>query len=496
MVNAPIALTYGVWTRARRAGEVLCRALVSAGLVATAACSPSKLVDTQSPSTVADPSLVETATGAAGLRIEALQQTFSAVAFGGSSDVMTQSGMITDELRGWYYGGYYNPSASGDDRHTLSLTKDVNVSGYGYGDLQRARTETRYAQQALGLYGGTASVPRAWEGEMYALEGYTVIWLAELYCSGIPLSKASLKGEQIMEKGSSTQEMFTAAIALFDSALVAGADSAKFVNLARVGKARALLGLGQFDAADSVARDVPTDFLYTLAPSLSGGVRFGMAAIFEPAGAYRVDDHEGGNGLVWSTDPRTGITTVPDQTGAMLWPAKYNLNPTTGAPDPLTPRTNVLFRLADGLEARLIQAEAALKRSDASWLTTLNMLRATCIGTAVCAPIPGIASNALPALTDPGTPAARLDTLMKERAMWLYLTGHREGDLRRLAHYYGRAINTLWPTGTISEPPYGDMFQTPGPLNGVPYGSDVVYAPSASERANNPLYGGCYDTNP
>jgi len=154
------------------------------------------------------------------------------------------------------------------------------------------------------------------------------------------------------------------------------------------------------------------------------------------------------------------------------------------------------LRLADGLEARLIQAEAALARGDGSWLTTLNTLRATCVGSAVCAPLPGLTTASLPPLGDPGTPDARLDTLMKERAMWLYLTGHREGDLRRMAHVYSRAPNTLWPIGFMYSPAYPPLFRTPSKDNGLPYGTDVVFAPDVNEQLRNPLYGGCDNTNP
>lgn len=461
------------------------------GLAILTACSPASLVDTNTPSTVVDPSLVQTANGAAGLRVSAIQYVLGAVAGGGPADVVGMSGMITDELQDWYLSAGY----SGDDRHTLDGSKPINLSGYGYDAIQRARVTARAARQALQQYAANSpNVPRAWQGEMYALEGYTVVWLAELYCSGVPLSQSSLTGVQVATRGLTTQELFSAAAALFDSAMVAGADSAQFVNLARVGKARALLGLGQFDVADSVAAPVPIDFVYTVPSPLSGGQTFGVPGAVSQAG-YRVMDREGGNGLVWSTDPRTGVVTVPSQAGAMLWPAKYNIN-SSGVPAPLTPVNGLAFRLSDGLEARLIQAEAALKRGDASWLTTLNMLRATCVGTAPCAPRRGLVAASFPPLSDPTTPDARLDTLMKERAMWLYFTGHREGDLRRMAHLYGRAINTLWPTGTISDPAYPPMSFDPGPENGKPYGSDVVYAPDVKEHALNPLYGGCFDINP
>jgi len=459
-------------------------------LIGLAACSPAKLVDTQNPGTVVDPSLIQTAVGAAGLRTTAINAVMAAGASGAFDTVIGMSGMVTDELGDWFIAG-----ASGDDRHLLDQTKSINANGYGYRAIQLARVQIRQARQALQAYANnTPSVPRAWQGEMYALEGYTVVWLAELYCSGIPLSSSSLTGAQVLSRGLTTQELFTVAVALFDSAATAGADSARFVNLARVGKARALIDLGQFAAADSAATGVPTNFVYTVPSAVSGGSYFSFA-YFESLGYFRVHDHEGGNGLEWSTDPRTGVVTVPELTGTMLWPAKYNVDSATGTPQPTTNQSYQSFRLADGLEARLVQAEAALALGNGSWLTTLNTLRSTCVGSAACAPLPGLTSTSLPPLTDPGADT-RLDTLMKERAMWLYLTGHREGDLRRMAHVYNRDPETLWPTGTMVDPAYPPNFPNPGPENGLQFGSDVVYGPDTHEQQLNPLYGGCYDVNP
>jgi hypothetical protein len=50
-------------------------------------------------------------------------------------------------------------------------------------------------------------------------------------------------------------------------------------------------------------------------------------------------------------------------------------------------------------------------------------------------------------LTDPGTATARVDLMFRERAFWMYLTGHRLGDLRRLVRQYGRAKESVYPTG-------------------------------------------------
>jgi hypothetical protein len=387
---------------------------------------------------------------------------------------------------------------TGNDRNVLNTTVSKNTGGYAYDVIQIARVKAQQARQALQLYAAnTPNIPRAWQGEMYALEGYTIIWLAELYCSGMPLTSAPLQGPQVPTRGFTTEELLDTAIARFDSAAVVGADSAQYINLALVGKARALLDLGQFATADSVAQNVPTNFVYVIpsATSSTDDYAYFTFPTQITSGYYRVQDHEGGNGLVWSTDPRTGVVTVPAKTGTMLWPGKYNVT-SAGVVDPTIANPGASIRLADGLEARLIQAEAALARGDASWLTILNTLRTTCYGAAPCAPISTLTATSLPALNDPGTPNARLDTLMKERAMWLYLTGHREGDLRRMARIYNRDPETLWPTGTISIPAYPQLWPLPGSQDGTIYGSDVVYGPDVNEHLRNPLYGGCYDTNP
>lgn len=467
--------------------------LALSGLAATWGCSPSSLIDVQSPSTVVDPSLINNAAAAAELRTGALVRVMSAYGEDPHNSVIAMSGFLSDELSDTYRWS----GATADDRNILNPSLSKNVSGYGYDDIQQARTKAQQAAQALQLYAqNTPSVPRAWEGEMYALEGYTVLWFAELYCSGIPLTSVPLSGAQVPTRGYTTEELFTRAVALFDSAAVTGADSATFVNLAMVGKARALLGLGQFAEADSAAQNVPTDFVYSLRSLTSSNDGWGIfyLPIYVAGEYYRVQDHEGGTGLVWSTDPRPGIVTVPGQTGDMLWPSKYNV--TNGAFDPTTQPIGGAIRLADGLEARLIQAEAALAEGNGNWLTMLNTLRSTCIGTTPCAPVPGLTSASLPALTDPGTADARLDLVMQERAMWLYLTGHREGDLRRLAHVYNRDPNTLWPTGTMTGPAYPPDYPLPVPEAGQPYGPDMVYGPDVNEQVRNPLYAGCYDTNP
>jgi len=94
--------------------------------------------------------------------------------------------------------------------------------------------------------------------------------------------------------------------------------------------------------------------------------------------------------------------------------------------------------LMTGIEARLIEAEAAFKAGNpAGMVAKLNQARTE-------GGVTGLAAN----LTDPGTDAARIDLLFTERALWLYGTGHRLGDLRRLVRQYNRGAESVYPTGS------------------------------------------------
>jgi len=74
--------------------------------------------------------------------------------------------------------------------------------------------------------------------------------------------------------------------------------------------------------------------------------------------------------------------------------------------------------------------------------------------------------------------AADVDLLFQERGYWLFLTGHRQGDLRRLVRVYGRDPERVYPTGRY-----------PGAFN--IYGTDVTAPIPGAERLSNPLFTGC-----
>jgi hypothetical protein len=461
----------------RARGTTLALALV-------AACSPSSLVDVQAPGNVVDPSQVKTAATAIGFYYSAVAWFDKPLAGTGlNTSVISAVGLFTDEL-----AETTAFTSGGLDERLLSLPAGASSSTALYTNLHQARIQAQQARQALQLYAPNA--PKAWQGQLYALEAYTVLYFAENFCSGIPLTAVPIDGTPQPTAGLTTEALYNQAITLFDSAIVAGADSAQFVNLAMVGKGRALLGLGRFADAMAAVHSVQTNFLYlaqfsTQIPN----------TLSNQTATYRAQNAEGGNGLVWSADPRTGIVIRAAIAGAMLWPAKYYVT-AAGTLDASVVAPNTPVRVADGLEARLIEAEADLASGGANWLTILNSLRATCIGQTPCAPVPGLTSASLPPLTDPGTATARLNLVMKERAMWLYLTGHREADLRRMARLYQRDPATLWPTGRISAPAFPPLYITALASDGTLYGTDLVFLPSPNEKTNNSLFGGCYDFDP
>jgi hypothetical protein len=269
------------------------------------------------------------------------------------------------------------------------------------------------------------------------------------------------------------------ALVLLDSALAIATDSPAVTGFAAMAKGRTLLNLGQYANAAHAVAGVPDAFLYQVSVPNRGG---GYFLSLELGGSkYAVASSEGNNGLpfVTANDPRVQVTSGgTNQLGLpFFFPAKYPVES-----DPIS------IVLASGVEARLIEAEAALNTemsahsNDTTWLTILNALRTSCTMAVGCpAPAPagtgGVAG--LPRLNDPGSDTARVTLLFTERAYWLYLTGHRQGDLRRLIRNYGRSPNAVYPSGTYNG---GSGF----------YGSDVNL-PIPDAELNNPYFHGCLD---
>lgn len=372
-------------------------------------------------------------------------------AFGGRVGQVIVSGLMADEF------GYVNVFPQWLDVDARDVGEsNLTIPGV-YARLHRARVALENAaDMARENLPGTST-----EAEMLALAGYTYVFFGEHFCSGVPFGRALPGGETTLGEQRSTVETFGIALERFGGAAATAAESADLANLAAVGAARTLMDLGRFDEAAARVANVPTDWAYLV--RYKGGAddtqENKVYAENSVNGNISLSDREGGNGMPFrsANDPRLGWIHAEGRVGANNVDPLYEQTKYDSFDDDVV--------LADGLEARLIEAEAALRADDvALMLAKLNALRAT---------------RSLGDLTDPGTRDARIDLLFAERAWWMFGTAHRLGDLRRLIRQYGRRAEAIFPTGAY-------------PARGGSYGTDVNLIIPDDENAN-PNYAGCFD---
>jgi hypothetical protein len=297
---------------------------------------------------------------------------------------------------------------------------------------------------------------------VYALKGYVYVLLSELYCSGVPFSSLQGANQTLVYSAGLTQtEMLNTAVTLFDSADAYATDSVRIQGLVAVGRGRAYLDLGDFANAKSSVSAVQTSFHYDLTYGTSNWYNyFGDATSGNGFGVlFFIADFEGQHGLGYMSSGDARV--APDMIQGFPIPAKYS---SPGAP----------VILANGVEARLIEAEAALHDHDyTTWANTLNTLRASG------------GTTAMPALTADSTTGAandsvRVDVMFRERAFWMLGTGHRAGDMRRLIRQYQRHAADVYPTGVQAQL-YQPVLYIPLPNLPIPQ----------TELDNNPLAKGC-----
>lgn len=487
------------FTTSARRRMTMCVAAV--GMMALGACSLEDLVDTKLPPTTTDPEALKTEEGAIALyrgSIWAFRRGFG----GANTGYVLISGRMTDELT---TGAYI--SANGPLTLTKGTMAELDSRTVPEDDILRSSTlESWYRNLNMGrnqavdalyyLKHYAPFVPVDLQGHMYAIRGMSMVYLADVFCSGIPLTDYRSPGGFTYLPGQSTEEVYQLAVSQFDSALTLVPDSVRYRNLAQVGKARALINLGRFPEAAAAVASVPTSFKYEALYALdydgsfSNNWAWAVRDNSNPESDFgTVGDREGGNGLpfVSANDPRVPLITTPVQNTtypATTYRLPAKMFPTTNPWKGLStkPKNAESIVVASGIEARLIEAEAAAKAGSANFLTILNTLRTSCTSAGSCAtPAPagtgGVAG--LPPLTDPGTTEARLKMVFDERGYWLYLTGQRQGDLRRLVRVHGRPQNQVYPTGSY---PFGGS-----------YGNYTNLPIPSTEARINPKYQGCID---
>jgi len=474
-------------------------AMLALGTVVTGCSLDSLLRGSDLPSDVVDPGAYKTESGSISLYQHAhiaLERALGVMGgFGRPASYVNAAAILSDEVQYLVPSttAYPNdPSAYIDARQLPQ--NDFSTSGIAlsssahdvFAALHNVRIAAREAEGAIAKYG--PNLPRALRGHMYAFEAFAQILLSELYCSGIPLTTLEFETGYTQTRGFSTEEVLKRAVRLLDTALVLSADSARIQHFARIVQGRAYLNLGYYDSAALAVRDVPSEYTYTIQYMYGSTVfTWSLDATEEAWDARTMGDRKGTTGLpyVSSGDPRTRAIQL--QPGIMF-PAKFG------------GWGNDKLIIASGIEAQLMIAEHELSKGNTGeWLNILNRLRTT--GAFTIQPRPGDAgmvdtawvpgsgrvlfpnqATPLPGirpLTDPGNPTDRVSLQFEERAYWLYLTGHRQGDMRRLVRQYRRLESQVYPSGKW------------GPLALANYGADVNLPTPVQEQMTNKLYTGC-----
>ncbi|HXY69899.1 MAG TPA: hypothetical protein VEH62_10660 [Gemmatimonadales bacterium] len=416
-----------------------------------------------------------------------------ALAYGGSGADGSQgiegavmySGLLADE----FINSETFPTRIEVDRRSIQVTNaDVTL---WFRNLMRARASTEFAARE---YRALAPDTTAQSGlsEVLSLSGYTYLFMAENYCSGVPISTIAPDGSLNFGAALTTKNLYDSAAARFTQALnaanalnatVSAASKTLDIQLATVGLGRTIMDSAStragFAAAAALVAVVPTNFIYREYHSNNNTREWnGIYTAMVFAKRYAVTDLEGTNPFnaphfVTAPDPRLPVNHTGNGFDGST--PQWNNGRFTQNTDPIP--------LATGAEARLIEAEAALATGDtATMLTRLNALRAA--PPSYFAPTGG-AIPAMAALTTTGLDTAGVQNLLfSEREVWLYSSAHRLGDLRRLAKSpgpYQRAPESVFPHGAY--------------FKGGVYGTDYNF-PVPFDETNNPNFAQCINRNP
>jgi len=469
-------------------------ALASALALSIGGCDTNKIVEVEDPAALR-PDQVATAAAIPFLINGALRQFQGGYSGFGDDSFLAASALISDET---FWGDTF-PTRFAVDARILQPTVLGNMTNNSFTRLMQGRRNARRAFGVVEEFTPGDVVNKAW---LRTIEGYVYVTLSEGWCGSVPFSNLPDTGPldpNEIEDGVplSTAEMNNAAIALFDEAL--GFNSADL--LAMIGKARALLNNGDFAGAAAAVATVPTTYVFRLEHSTNTGAENNPQSALQQNGRYFVSNLEGGlnaDGTPLRPDASTHPATAPGGSAEGLnfraardprvpWQARPTNSGRCFTSSYLCWWNNNYFTLeadvplASGVEARLIEAEAALQAGDpVTMMNRLNTLRAS-----AATLIPGLHTTqqqvfpfTLDPLVDPGigllTPAemfeARRALLFRERALWLYNTGHRQGDLRRLVRDYGFTSSQVFPSG-----PYA---------RGGNYGNDVSFPVPFNEQNN------------
>lgn len=453
----------------------------------TSACNVrDELLSPQQPGTIL-PGDISSAgvAGAEALRVGALGR-FQQLSPGGGNGNQTEATLLGDLLADvWKSGDTFSQHNETDQR---IVQTNNSVLSTAYSDLTRSRGFYHDAIAAI----NTAEPDKVAEiAEQYFVMGYSEMLLAELFCNGAPLGETH--GDQFtLGPPKTNAEVYALAIIHLDSALTLAttkpgnlrADTllaTSIRNAASIAKGRTLVDQGKFTEAAAAVAGVPTNYTYNvsfsqttndnnlwgLAGQISTRARFVVGDSFDIQGTLK-------NALPFASakDPRVPATGSPLPT--------QNAQRTFDGITPLVSQQIWVNRsdpipVANGVDARLIEAEAKLQANDiAGMMTILNALRAS------PQTLGPLAVPAMAALAAPATQTDATTLFFREKAFWQFGRGNRLGDLRRLIRQYGRDQADVFPTGKFHK------------AGGAAYGTDVNLPITDNEKQNQ-LFTGCID---
>ena len=465
--------------------------LIAILVAAMAACDTDKLVQVEDPAQLS-PDATATAAAVPALVNGALREFEAGYSGLGDDAFISASGVLTDEFA---WGDSFTTRFAAD-RRTLQPPQLGNISDVAFSRLAQARLLSVRAEAAIDKFAADLDQdPDVLRSELLTNRGYIFITLSEGWCGGVPVSDLPPEGEIDPSKivygvPLTTAQMNDSAVVLFDQALALDQSN----DLARVGKGRALLNLGRYAEAAAAVEDVGDTFVYLLEHSTNTSAQNNSVASLIDNGRYTLSNLEGGTtatGGALRPDNNTQATNataeglnfrsaqdprIPYQNAGSCFTSSIQCWTLLNYPD-----FNADVPLASGVEARLIEAEAALNAGDGvTMMQKLNDLRADAASLLPLLypdqqqvfPAPTAGAPTLAPLVDPVTPDARRALLFRERAFWLYATGHRQGDLRREVRNYGLPQSSVFPSG-----PY---FRA----SGSTFGTDVAYPVPFNEENN------------
>jgi hypothetical protein len=439
--------------------------LFGAVALGSISCSSDSFLGIEDPDII-NPSNVESAAGANAVRLGALARLNSSTS--GGESMLLLGGLFTDE---WINGDSFIGRQEVDQR-TITVQNSFVTDASRL--LHRARLAGQQAIELLGEFNPTAP---GWQpAEMYFVQAYVENIAAEHFCNGLVFSTV-IDGAEFYGSPMMVAEAFARALAHADSglALITGTttDDNRVRNALKVLRGRILLNLDRPADAATAVNGVPTNFSYNMfhAQTATSNQMWNFNNL---SWRYSVGNSEGTNGINFASagDPRLPVCEGGDavcRTNGVTRTQRDDLT------RPLLvqlvwPLRESPVGITSGIEARMIEAEAALRAQNAAGaLTILNAARTTVTG--------------LVPLVDAGTADARINQLFRERAIWLFGRGYRLGDMRRLVRQYNRSPATVFPVGTWHK--------------GGNYGTDVNFPVPQAEQNNPNVPAGqsCIDRN-